>query len=225
MASATKHKARDTRIDLLDVSWSGFKRMLKVRGERRSPRIWYLDGSLTLVSPSMPHELFAERFGTFVQEVTLGLDRPCIPLGSVTLARSGMGAAVEPDKSFYLDHAEDLRGTTELDLEVNPPPDLIIEVVVTHGAKQAMTIYRRLGVPEVWVCTRKRLRIFLRGADGRYEESETSGAFPSLKASEIFSWIDQPPLMLMNDWQSRLRAWVRDELAPRVRGEERRDGE
>jgi hypothetical protein len=80
-------------------------------------------------------------------------------------------------------------------------------------------------VPEVWVWTRKRLRIFLRNAEGRYEESESSGAFPFLKASEIFAWIDQPALSLMNDWQIRLRDWVRDEMVPRARGEERRDGE
>lgn len=88
-----------------------------------------------------------------------------------------------------------------------------------------MEIYRRLGIPELWICTRKRLRFFRLGDDGSYVVTETSRSFPFLTATEAFAWVDQPPLDPMNEWLLRLRAWVRDELAPRVRGQERPDVE
>ncbi|QDV38409.1 Uma2 family endonuclease [Tautonia plasticadhaerens] len=225
MASATRPRAADTRLDLVDVSWAGFKRMLKVRGDRSSPRIWYLDGSLTLVSPSLPHELHSRRLGRFVSEVVTELAIPCLAVGATTLSRADLKVAVEGDEVFYLANAERIRGKTELDLNVDPPPDLAIEVVITHGAKKAMTIYRRLGVPELWVCTPKRLRFYRLGADGTYAETPRSLAFPFLSAEEVFSWVSQPHASLESEWTLRLRAWVRDELAPRARAGGRPDGD
>ncbi|WP_169977408.1 Uma2 family endonuclease [Tautonia rosea] len=225
MASATRQKARDSQIDLIDVSWSGFKRMLKVRGERRSPRIWYLDGRLTLVSPSMPHERSARRLGIFVMESSTGLEMPCTPIGATTLSRDDLNIAVEGDENFYLANADQMVGKMELDLNVDPPPDLAIEVIVTHSAKRAIEIDRRLGVPEVWVCSQSRLRFFRLGGDRASIETPISSAFPFLSSAEVFSWINQPHSVIESHWLLRLRAWVRDELVPRVRGEERREGE
>lgn len=225
MASTTKSRATDSRVDLFDVSWAGFKRMLKVRGDRRSPRIWYLDRSLSLVSPSLPHEGFSKRLGAFVMEVAIGLDLPCTPIGATTLVRDDLKVAVEGDENFYLSHADAILDAVELDLNNCPPPDLAIEVVITHGAKKAMEIYRRLGVPEVWVCSRKRLRFFHLSKDGSYVESRTSLAFPFLSSAEVFSWINQPRSAAESRWLVHLRAWVRDELAPRTNVEGRQDGE
>ena len=80
----------------------------------------------------------------------------------------------------------------ELDLKVDPPPDLAVEAVVSHGPKQALEIYRRLGVPEVWVCTSRALTIFRIGEDGTYAVTAESHALPTLRAEEIFDWADQP---------------------------------
>jgi Uma2 family endonuclease len=43
-----------------------------------------------------------------------------------------------------------VRGVTGyIDLTVYPPPDLAIEVVVTHSPAKSLAVCRELGVPEV----------------------------------------------------------------------------
>lgn len=231
MSTATKPGAEtptepnDNVIHLLGVGWGGFQTMLDLRGDRRSPRVLYLDGNLTLVSPSLPHEYRSRRLGLFVAEVALGLGIPYSGVGSTTIGREPLDSGVEGDQEFYFANVDRIRGKEELDLNVDPPPDLAIEVVITHGVKQAMEIYRRLGVPELWVCTRKRLRFFRLGDDGNYAETPSSIALPSLSADEVFGWVDQPPDAIESEWLRRVRDWVRDELAPRARAGGQPDGE
>ena len=43
-----------------------------------------------------------------------------------------------------------VRGLKRIDLRRDPPPDLVIEVDVTHSSVPRMPIYAALGVPEVW---------------------------------------------------------------------------
>ena len=74
-------------VVLRDVDWSGYESILKVRGERRAPRMVYLDGSLFLMSPSYPHERLLKRLGRFIDRVVEELDVPCISSGSTTFRR------------------------------------------------------------------------------------------------------------------------------------------
>ena len=208
----------DHTIHLPGVGWEGYQTILRLRGDRPSPRLLYLDGDLTLMSPSMPHECHSRLLGRFVPEVAAGLGLPCSGIGSTRLGREVLNVGVEGDQVFYLDSLAAVRGKVKLDLNVDPPPDLAIEVVVTHGAEGALEVYRRLGVPEVWVFTLDRLAFLRLGEDGTYAESAESRAFSMLRADEVFGWVDQPPLTDESEWSDRLRAWVRDVLVPRVRG-------
>ena len=205
-------------VQLHEIDWEGFQTILRLRGDRPSFRIRYLDGDLTLVSPSMPHECRSQRIGYFVRAIAEGLGVPFVGIGSTILGREVLGIGVEGDQAFYLSSLGAVRGKVKLDLNVDPPPDLAIEVVVTHDATHALEIYRRLGVPEVWVRTHKALTIFRLGRDGAYAESAESGVFPTLRAEDIFGWVDQPMLIDESDWIARLRDWVVEVLAPRARG-------
>ncbi|MBX6314196.1 MAG: Uma2 family endonuclease [Isosphaeraceae bacterium] len=126
------------------------------------------------------------------------------------------------DKSYYIAHTEEVWAVAdaqEIDLDVYSPPDLMIEVVVTHSAVGAVETCRRLGVPEVWVYdeAQEALRILHRDDAGGYTEAPASRAFPFLAAVEIFGWVRDPE-KIYNRWERRLRTWVRDVLVPRVRG-------
>ena len=193
--------------------------MLRLRGERGVPRMTYLDGNLWLMSPSFSHERLAERLGYFVMEVVVGLDIPCVTAGHTTFRRKKKRGGVEGDKTFYLANEERVRGKINIDLRVDPPPDLAIEAVYTHGATPAVKVWRRLGVPEVWACDEDCLRILVLQANGRYVESETSVAFPFLTAAEIFEWASRLQIVSETDWVKDVRRWVQETLIPRVRGQ------
>jgi Uma2 family endonuclease len=208
----------DQCVTLHDLDWKGYLTMLRLRGERPVPRMVYLDGSLQLVSPSYVHEFLKKRLGTFVLEVVVELGIHHIPAGSTTFRRRRKRGGVEGDESFYLANAARIHGKTDINLRTDPPPDLAIEAVHTHDARAAVEVYRRLGVPEVWICDGERLRVLVRQANGRYAASESSAAFPFLKAAEIFAWVTRPTAVSETEWVNELRRWVRETLVPRRAG-------
>lgn len=205
----------DQRVVLGSIGWRGYRRLLRLRGDQRVPRIIYLDGTAWLMSPALPHEHGVHRLGSFVTEVCVGLGIPFKPIGSTTLRRRRRRGGVEGDLAYYVAHESRVRGKSTIDLKVDPPPDLAIEVVNTHQADEAIEVYRRLGVPEVWVQDEARFRILCLGPNLRYAESPTSRAFPCLNAAEVADWVRHPEDQSETDWVAAVRAWVGASLKPR----------
>src|SRR4051794_1688109 len=153
----------DQCVVLTAVDWKGYSTMLRLRGERCVPRMVYLDGELFLMSPSLSHEHLKSRLGQFVREVAVGLDVDCRPTSQTTFRRRSKRGGVEGDETFYIANEAHVRGKTAIDLRIDPPPDLAIEVIYSHGAEKALEVYRRLRVPEVWVCDGGGLTILVLG--------------------------------------------------------------
>ena len=207
----------DQRVDFHGITWEGYEVVDRLRGERSRPKMVYLDGSLALVSPSYTHEYDKKRFAEFIHELIAGLQIPCFPSGETTFRREAEEAGAEPDESYYLASAARIRGKRKtLNLRDDPPPDLVIEVVHTHDPSNAVEVYRRLGVPEVWVWERGGLRILLLEANSSYAESETSRSFPFLSASEVVGWITHLEADTETAWIIKVRRWVATTLAPRL---------
>ena len=213
----------DARVDgdqvvvLRQVGWDGYETLLALPGT--GPRMTYLDGNLFLMTPSTIHELWVDRLGTFVRELVVGLEIPCLPTRETIFRRGPDEGGVQPDDSFYLAHSGPIaakKRQANIDLAVDPPPDLVIEFVHTHDAAHAVEVYRRLGVPEVWVCDANRLQILLRDEAGSYHEADRSGAFPFLTASEIFAWVARTDRELLADWVRTLRQWIAEVVMPRI---------
>jgi Uma2 family endonuclease len=207
----------DPYVELRGIGWAGYKTVLRLRGDRSRPKMLYLDGDLLLMSPALPHERLKSRLGLFVVEILVGLKIPFLMTGQTTFRRRKKDAGVEPDESYYLANEARVRGKKEIDLRVDPPPDLAIEAVHTHGASMAVETLRRLRVPEVWVCDDDGLRILVLQANRRYTESDRSLAFPFLTGAEILDWTQRPQVASDLEWMEDLRRWVQEELIPRVR--------
>jgi hypothetical protein len=78
-------------------------------------------------------------------------------------------------------------------------------------------VYRRIRVPEVWICDEAELAILVLQPDGRYARSTTSASFPFVSAAEIHDWVSRPQAMSDTEWMNALHRWVRRTLKPRVR--------
>ena len=205
----------DQCVALRDVGWKGYNAVLKLRGERPRPRIVYLDGSLFLMTTSLPHERFKKLLDQFVVAVAHGLRIPFYQAGSPTLRRKAKRGGVEGDETYYFTNATRMRGKRKIDLKVDPPPDLAIEVVHSNPVAASLEVYRRLGVPEVWACEDHGLKILLLQPDGQYAESKSSKVFPVVTAAEIFAWVTRPDADEQLEWLDALQKWVRDDLARR----------
>jgi Uma2 family endonuclease len=223
MTTATATTDRITEADgdqcvlLRDVDWRGYSTLLKMRGERSVPKIIYRDGSVILVSPSYAHEHLKERLGRLVTEIVRGLKIPCNPPGQTTFRRHAKRGGVEGDLTYYLANEARIRGKKRISLKVDPPPDLAIEVAVTRDPADAIEVYRRFRVPELWICEHDGLTILVLQSDGRYAKTEHSLAFPFIAAEEICEWVHRPQNVSETEWLGDFHDWVRDVLVPRVR--------
>ena len=101
-----------------------------------------------------------------------------------TLKRMDLDAGVEPDSSFYTTHEFQMRGRKEIDLSVDPPPDIAIEVEVTRRLGARKSIYREMGVPEIWVCSPEALSVQIQSPEG-YIHVDRSVTFPTLNLEEM----------------------------------------
>jgi Uma2 family endonuclease len=77
----------------------------------------------------------------------------------------------------------------DIDLNSDPPPDLVLEIDITSKSLDRLPIYARLGVPEVWRYDQKQLRLY-QLVSGMYVEIETSLAFSKFPVKSIPGFIE-----------------------------------
>ena len=135
---------------LENIDWRTYTRLLRVFQERPGFRLTYDRGTLEIMSPRLEHEKPAYLLGRFIDVLTEELNMPCIAGRSVTLPRRRKGRGLGPDNCYWIANAPRVQGRRELDLRVDPPPDLAIEVDVPSSSLDRMSICAALGVPEVW---------------------------------------------------------------------------
>ena len=102
------------------------------------------------MSPRYRHEKYNRRIDRVVWELVVEARIPCACAGSTTLRRENDEAGKEADTCFYIANEPLIRDKDEIDLDVDPPPDLAIEVDDTHDSQGKLPIYAALRVPEVW---------------------------------------------------------------------------
>jgi Uma2 family endonuclease len=108
-----------------------------------------------------------------------------------------------------------MRGKDKWQAEKDPPPDLAIEIDITHSSLDRMGIYAALRVPEVWRCTAKSLRAFRLGPDGRYHPRDASTLVPFVPLGEVFHFLQQGENEDETSLLKRFVSWVRTEVLPR----------
>ncbi len=85
---------------------------------------------------------------------------------------------------YYIQNEARIRGKNAIDLTIDPPPDLVIEIDITSGSLEKFPIYAAVGVPEIWRYDGQQFRIH-RLTHAGYIEAETSSVLPLLTRSVI----------------------------------------
>jgi Uma2 family endonuclease len=187
VAPATR--ASDTRFVLRGVSWQVYQ-ALRLAPENDHLRMTYDRGALEIMSPSRRHEQVSYLLGRMIDAWTLFHEIEVAAGRTVTFSREDLGRGLEPDNCYWIRHESVVRGDRELDLTVDPPPDLVIEVEVTQSALPKMPILAALGVPEVWQWKNDQLQVLRLDARGRYRAKRSSGElphFPIAAAAELLA--------------------------------------
>ena len=195
---------------LKDISWQKLEKILEEMGERRAARISYSDGWLEIMVPLPEHEKDKELLGDLVKILLEILQIDFEPFGSTTLKNERMRQAVEPDTSFYIQNQAAVIGKNRIDLNIDPPPDLAIEIDITSRTR--FDNYEILGVPEFWRYQQQGLEIFLL-KEGKYIKSQSSPNFPNIPIIELVNEYVRQCLTIGRSQAMRsFRSWVKDNL-------------
>lgn len=193
-----------------DVNWQQFESILAELGERRASRLSYSNGRLEIMVPLPEHEKAKEIIGDMVKILLETRQIAFESLGSTTLKNERMSQAVEPDTCFYIQNQAAVIGKNRLDMSVDPPPDLAVEIDLT--SRTQLDNYQILGVPELWRYARRGLQINVLQAE-QYIESDVSPTFPDIPVVELVNQYTQ-----QSQVAGRTRAiqafknWVRENL-------------
>lgn len=196
------------KVFLTDVTWLEFENILEDLGEHRHSKITYNKGILEIMAPLPEHEANKVVIGDFIKAMLEELDLEFYCLGSTTFKNELMSQGIEPDDCFYIQNEALIRGKNRLDLTVDPPPDLVLEIDVT--SRSHPNIYEALGVPELWKFEKGNLQINLL-KEGKYIESECSEIFINFPLKQnLPSFVNQVKEVGRNKTMKVFRNWLKN---------------
>jgi Uma2 family endonuclease len=198
----------DERVVLDHVSWETYESLLDDDVERRVPRITYDQGAMELVTPSMPHEEDADTIAQMVKIVSAVAGISIRSVASTTFRRRDLQRGFEPDASFYIQNAPRIRGQREVDLAIDPPPDLVLEMEMSRSALNKLALFADMGIPEVWRCDGEDITILLLHED-EYRAASASFALPVLTGEVLSRFLTESRTLLSPEWFRMVSEWSR----------------
>jgi len=206
---ATVLSPTDRRVIITGVSWQTYERLLADFGDSHAARMAFDQGTLEIMAPSFAHERPLQLMVQIVEILAEVRDVDMISAGSTTFKREDLGRGFEPDASFYIQHAREVRGNAEIDLDSDPPPDLVIEIDITHPSLDKFPIYAAVGIPEVWRYAEQKISIYRRHVDG-YVVEDSSTVLPGVTSDQLTQLTAMGYEMLGPAWLRHVRTWAED---------------
>ncbi|MBI4858676.1 MAG: Uma2 family endonuclease [Candidatus Riflebacteria bacterium] len=199
-------------IVLCGISWPTYEALLRDLEDSPGIRVAYDRGTLEIMSPSKLHENLKSLLSQMLGILMLELNIERVSAGSTTWRRQDLERGLEPDECYYIASEARVRGKDHLDLTVDPPPDLAIEVDLDKPALEKLRIYAALGVTEVWKYDGQRLCVYRLQPDARYLEVRESASFPFLPLDELTRFLSQRQGTTETQLLRAFREWVRTRL-------------
>jgi Uma2 family endonuclease len=215
MATVQAPSTAEQRFRLSGVDWQSYLKISDGFGER-PVRVTYDRGELELMTLSYDHESSSAVIGRLISVLGMVLRIPIKAGKSTTFRREDMGRGLEPDECFYIQNAVRILGRTEIDLTEDPPPDLAVEVEVSHSVLDRMGIYAALGVPELWRYDGTGLRVYHLIAGKGYDLRDRSLCFPFLPLMEFAAFIPQGQTLDDSTLLIGFSDWLRDHVLPNL---------
>lgn len=195
------------RLIINDISWQDFTAILEELGEHRGARVSYFQGKLEIRQPLAIHEISKELIGDMIKLLMDELDMNYEPYGSSIFMYPDKLAGLEADASFYIQNAKKMIGKTDLNLLIDPPPDLVLEIDALSEVQ--LSAYLALGVPELWCYDEKDLQIFTLQS-GNYVSVKNSPTFGNFTViEEILKMMELSETEATSRIRKQFREWVR----------------
>jgi len=207
----TVKSTAEGKVILHNVSWETYERLLADHVDGSGPRFAYDRGEMEIMRPSPEHEKINRRMAQLALAVADESGIEAEDLGSTTFRREDLDRGFEPDSCFYIQNEESIRGKTRIDLSVDPPPDLVIEVAITSPSLNKFPIYARIGVPEIWRYDGEKIAI-LQLEDEDYLEVAKSASLPSLTSEVLTRFARESLTLARRAWMRKVREWAQEHI-------------
>ncbi|MDF5726117.1 MAG: Uma2 family endonuclease [Rhizonema sp. PD37] len=198
----------EQRVIFHHLNWQGYQQILQVISESRSAHLTYDRGTLEITMPLEEHEFYRELIGLFIRILVVEMGLKIKTMGSTTLAREDLDRGAEPDNAYYIQNQPQVTGKT-INLQQDPPPDLVVEVDITHTDINKPVLYASMGIPEFWRFNGQVWRIY-QLQNGQYQEVENSPTFPLVPKIKLYEFLAQAQEDEVATEKS-LRQWVRQQ--------------
>ncbi len=139
----------DSRFLIPGVTWDEYLKLLDWMDDRHV-RVTYDGNTVELMSPSFEHGRTGSLLGQLVERLSEELDLDICGGNDTTLKSELAKKGLEPDECYWFQNEPRIRHNREIDLSIDPPPDLAIEVEVTRSILDKLAIYSEVGIPEIW---------------------------------------------------------------------------
>ncbi len=166
---------QDRTLSFSGMTWADYEKFNV--GEYLGYRTSFLDGVITIMSPSQNHEIIKDFIFLLVVSYCDAFDIDYYPTGSTTFKDQNKQVGKEPDTSFCFNSLKEV-------------PDLAIEVVFSSGGTDDFKKYQRLEVKEVWFWINNQLEIYVL-VDGNYQEQQYSCNLTKVDDKLLTKYISQ----------------------------------
>ncbi len=198
----------EKRVAFYDLEWPAFKQIQKLLTERTRARFTYDNGVLEITMPLESHERFARLIELFIRILVVEMGLMIKTMGSTTLDREDLLKSAEPDNGYYI-QSFDLVADHTIDLNIDPAPDLVVEVDITNTDINKNLLYASIGVPEFWRFDGREWRVLCL-KEGAYVERDRSPTFPIVEKADLYRFLEAA---LLNEVSAEInfRQWVREQ--------------
>ncbi len=173
----------EDRLMFSGFTWDGYLALDDALGhDRASPRLYFLDGMVEIMSTSQKHEELKKWIADLLAQFFIAKRIRALPRGQATLQKF-REAGAEPDESWTFNERKDV-------------PDLVLEIALTSGGLPKLDIYQRFGVPEVWFWRKGQLEVWTLDGDRYTGPHPASTLLPGLslptlaECAVIPEWMD-----------------------------------
>jgi len=188
------------------LDWQRYQTIRQALSENRMMRFTYDQGLLEVTNPLEEHEFSSRLIERFISILIVERGMKLKTMGSTTLDREALDRSAEPDNAYYIQNQPLVAGRT-VNLEHDPPPDLVVEVDITHTDINKLRFYASMGVPEFWRYNGETWRIYRLQGD-RYEEIDASPTFPKVPKIKLYEFLAEARQDEVAA-EMKLREWVR----------------
>jgi Uma2 family endonuclease len=189
VVDATQHLPDGATLVIPQVSWDDYELLLGELSDRPHLRVTYDCGTVEIMSPLPEHERYARLLDALVNEFCDFSNVVVESFGGATWKRRSLAKGAEGDACYYVRNARLIIGKREINLESDPPPDIIVEIDTTRSSLKKLSIYAALSVPEIWRYDGERLQMY-ELKSGSYVEIPASQILSGLSGSDLSELIE-----------------------------------